>query len=231
MQHRYYTLIGSLPYLPHFEQAEHLPINRQRLDRRLTLLHPEDRATVRRVEAILSWQTDPTGRGDAALIADYTQLRATLIDRAVIRMLDHPLEVRTIVGALRRRALGRPAPEPGEAWGIGPWVTRIERQWQRPDFGLASALPWLPRARARLECDDQEGLERLLMGEIWLVLDRIEEAHRFSFAGVLAYLGKWDIVKRRLQATCDVAAARLDALTCEALGEHAALFSGSPQTA
>ena len=34
----YYTLVASLPRLPHFEAAEWLPLSRKQLDQRLSML-------------------------------------------------------------------------------------------------------------------------------------------------------------------------------------------------
>lgn len=218
-------LLSSLPYLPHFAEAERLPINRQRLERRLAMLEAADRETVRQAESFLAWQAQPAGRRDEDFVTDYRRLRAGIASPVLAEMLDHRLAIRTVVGALRRRAAGRPAPERGSAWGVGPWLRRIEQRWQQPDFGLAAVLPWLPEARGRLEGHDYAGLERLLMDLVWRHLQRIEEAHRFGFPAVLAYRFKWDMVRRRLDYDGDKAAARLDALTDEALGDHRQLFS------
>lgn len=221
----YHTLIASLPHLPHFEQAERLPINRRRLERRLAMLDTPDCETVHQAESFLAWQAQPAGRGDEGFVADYRRLRATITNPVLAGMLDRRLAIRTVVGALRRRAAGRPAPERGSAWGVGPWLRRIEQRWQQPDFGLAAVLPWLPEVRGRLERHDYAGLERLLMNLVWRDLQRIEEAHRFGFPAVLAYRFKWDMVQRRLDYDAEKAGARLDALTDEALGDHRQLFS------
>ena len=42
----YYTLVTSLPLMPHFERAERIPLTRLRLEQRLRMLEPESgRAT------------------------------------------------------------------------------------------------------------------------------------------------------------------------------------------
>ena len=189
------------------------------------MLAPEDLATARQAETFLVWQSQPAGRSDAAFVADYRRLRSDLRSPTLIDMLDHRLAIRTLVAALRRRALGRPAPVPGTVWGIGPWLRQIEQHWLQPDFGLTPALPWLPEAHARLDAKDDAGLERLLMGLVWTQLQHIEDAEPFGFPAVLAYLFKWDMVKRRLDSDRDAAAVRLEALTREALGEHDTLFA------
>jgi hypothetical protein len=38
----YYTLVSSLPRLPHFSEAQWLPLSRKQLDQRLTMLNEED---------------------------------------------------------------------------------------------------------------------------------------------------------------------------------------------
>src|SRR5690606_5321722 len=65
---RYYTLIASLPALEYFETAKRTPINRVRLEQRLTMLEPDDAVELRRCEQLLAWRVHGL-RDDAATFA------------------------------------------------------------------------------------------------------------------------------------------------------------------
>jgi hypothetical protein len=221
----YYTLVASLPALPYFETAERLPINRDRLEQRLTMLLPEDRETVHLAEAFLTWQRRRPERSDAAFVEEYRRSAFRFRSRPLREMIDERLQVRTVVAALRRRALGQGPPERGRPWGIGPHVLRIERHWHEPDFGLRHVHPWLPGLRERLEAGDALGVERRLMALVWAGLRRAAEGQAFGFVAVLAYLFQWDIVRRWLSYNADAAEARLERLTGEAVGEYGALLA------
>jgi hypothetical protein len=67
--------------------------------------------------------------------------------------------------------------------------------WDDPDFKLASAYPWIPKARSYLDANDACGLDSLLMGVIWERLTRIAESNRFGFEAVFAFVFKWDILQ------------------------------------
>jgi hypothetical protein len=62
MAEAYYTLVASLPRLVHFERAEWLPLSRKQLDRRLSMLVPEDAVQLRLAEALVQWQRQPISR-------------------------------------------------------------------------------------------------------------------------------------------------------------------------
>jgi hypothetical protein len=135
------------------------------------------------------------------------------------------LGVRTLVAALRRKRLGRPAPRSEERWGVGPWTRSVARRYADPDFGLEHVLPWLPAARHLLESGDAVGLEQLLFGLVWDELERLTRRDRLGFGAVLAYVFKWDLVDRWLRRDAALAARRLDALALEALGDFAPPFA------
>jgi hypothetical protein len=221
----YFALMASLPYLPRFERAQRLPINRERLDARLAWLTPGDASTVRQAEQFLEWQRQPLERTDAQMVAEYGALMQRVRQTALRRMIEFRFGLRVALGALRRRRRGTGAPAPGEVWGAGPWVRQIERNWSDPEFRLAAQCPWLPQARALLERGETFALERLLMGVVWDHLGEVGRGHYFDLDAVLVYLFRWDILDRWLRYRRDAAATRIDQLATEALGERGRVFA------
>jgi hypothetical protein len=72
----YYTLVASLPHLPHFERAEWLPLSRRQLDRRLALLAPEHAAQLARAEHLVQWQRQPITRTGEQVAGEYAEVLA-----------------------------------------------------------------------------------------------------------------------------------------------------------
>jgi len=217
VQHRYYTLVASLPRLPRIEEAERLPINRERLDQRLRMLRPEDAAVIARAEGFLTWRSQPGGQTDADIVrATKEILDSPRLHPAVRDLVEFRMELRTIVAALRRRRRGESAPT-GNDWGISRWMEHIRRNWQHPDFKLSNVFPWVPEAREQLEKGESVGLERLLMQVMWNFLDGLAFGHEFDVVNVLTYVMKWDILKRWLSQDPADARARFDELVAEAM--------------
>jgi hypothetical protein len=214
-EERYYTLIASLPALPQFEQAERLPINRERLERRLRMLTDEDAAILALARRFTEWR-QPLDLPDREFVRRYRAEADALRNPRIAGLVAFRLEVRTVVGALRRRAAGRPAPA-GTDWGVGPWLRRLTDRWAEPDFGLGAVLPWLPQARAGLEEGDHLGLERLAFAMAWERCRSLADAYPFGPEAVVSYVFRWDILRRWLSHDAEAAAARIEALAAEAL--------------
>lgn len=224
MARLYYTLLASLPPLSYFERAKELPINRERLEGRLSMLDPDDLRTVWLAVDFLEWQRQPFERTDAEIVARYREIMASAADPALHAMLEFRIELRTAVAALRLRHAGRPPPRPGEPWGAGRFVGHIVHHWTEPDFRLAPVLPWLPEARQKLEDEDRLGLQTLLMAVVWQQLSRLAENRHFEFVALLVYIFKWDIVRRWLTYSEEQASERFEHLLVEATRDHARLF-------
>lgn len=196
-RHRsYYTLVASLPHLPHFSKADHLPINSVRLRERLeSLLSPDDLVLVRRALDLVAWQAIPVRRSETETIALFRRLAEEPRLRPIVGFR---ADLRTVVAALRRRRQGRAAPRPGEDWGIGRLVPPIVRAWDQPFFGLERRLPWIRELAGKLEARESLATERFLFELGWRHYGRLAEGREFMLEGVLAYLFKWDILKRWL---------------------------------
>lgn len=219
-------LMCALPALPAVLFSEHqTPISRLRLDRRLALLAPEDARQLSLLEDVLHWDRLPLDLSDAQVVKNFRAALATLppgLPREVARWR---LEDRTLLAALRRRHLGRPAPAAKENWGCGAWVERIERAWQEPAFGLERVFPWAGEAAHLLAAGDSPGLERLLLGHTWETLGRLGAGHYFDFAAVAIYVLKWDILRRWSTYNGVAAGRRFMELSDAGLGGRHARFA------
>jgi hypothetical protein len=229
-RNEYYTLIASLPPLVRYDRAERLPINPERLQQRLRMLEPEDADVVERATAFLAWERHPAERTDSEMVASYTRLAALIDHPALTAMFEFPINQRTIMVALRRRHRGRPVPAADELWGVGPLVRHIVRNWDHPDFRLASLYPWIPEARAHVEAGEALALERLLMSVNWDWVDRLAQGNEFGFEKVLAYLFKWHILQRWLSYDSEAAKARFEELITGVIDEKERLFEEKTQT-
>lgn len=218
---RYFTLLASLPALPDFETARRLPINRQRLDRRLEMLSPGDRAEAARAEDFLTWQRQPDHRTDDEVMTIHERVRRDAQSPTLRRLVHAQVRRRTIQAALRRRHAGHPPPEPDSRLGLPEVLQTVRRNWNRSDFGLGAVHRWIEPMVDCLRAGEVLRLERLLMRNSW---DRLEammarERPRFSFEAVLIYLFQWDILSRWVAYDATRAQARFEALVEEALDD------------
>jgi hypothetical protein len=213
----YYTLVASLPRLPRFDKAERLPINRERLIQRLRMLHPEDLKVADQAAAFLAWRRQPTGRTNADIVAIYNRGIKQVFESPLLKALfEFPINLRTIMVALRRRNLGLPRPETGQPWGAGELVRPIERNWEDATFKLGAVFPWIPQAIAYLKEDQPLKLEYMLMNLMWNKLDALLVKDFFGFDVVMAYLLKWDLIQQWLAYNQEAARKRFEQLVMEA---------------
>ena len=217
---RYYTLIASLPPLPHYEKARHLPINRERLQSRLRMLHEDDRALVRRISSFLRWHHQLRDRSDDAIVREYGELHRTIDGTACAQLVEATVTQRTVLVALRRRQRGLSAPGLDEPWGLGPWVGALRRNWEHPEFGLAGVFPWLGQARDLLAGGEALEAERFLVGLEWERLDRARPLDGFRFEALLVYLFRWSLLEQWLSYAAEAAGTRFDELVMEAIGDY-----------
>ena len=220
----YYTLVSSLPQLPHFERAEWLPLSRKQLDQRLSMLTYEHAAQLRFAEDLVQWQRQPITRTSQQVVETYKQLLPRLTHPALREFVEYRMTQRTALVALRRRRRGLGPPQADEVWGIGALMGRVVSAWDRADLGLGQILPWLEEAAKRLEDNDALGLERLLMDAVWTRLGRIGERSPFGFEPVIAFVFRWDILQRWLSYDAEAGKAAFQNLISEVTCEHQQLF-------
>jgi hypothetical protein len=221
----YYTLVASLPRLPHFERAEWLPLSRKQLDQRLAMLTPEHLAQLGCAERLVQWQRQPITRTTEQVVDDYKTMLPHFTHPALRELVEYRMTQRTALVALRRRRRGLGPPAPGEVWGVGPWVRRIATAWERADLGVGHLFPWIDEAAKLLEAGNALGLERLLMDAVWTRLGRIAERSPFGFEPVVAFVFRWDILQRWLSYDATAGQTRFQDLISEVTRGHQQLFS------
>ena len=204
----YVALTASLPALPDIVAAKRAPISRLRLDQRLRALTPEDKALLDALEALLARHGSDPGLTDAAFVERARALVPLLPSPALERAVEHALELRSIVAALRRRQRGEPAPAADTTWGYGRWTRTMARGWQEPGLGLERAFPWVREAAELVKNGDSITLESLLMRERWTILGRLRIGHDFDFTAVALYVLRYQLVERRVAYDVEAATMR-----------------------
>ena len=220
----YYTLLASLPPLPRFDQTDRMPITRERLEQRRSMLTPDDVELYERTAEFLAWQRQTATRTDEEMVANFKKMEESIAQSTLQSIFDFPIDQRTIMAALRRRFRGLPAPAAGEPWGVGRYVNHIERNWDHPDFKLSAVYPWISQARAHLEAGETLTLERLLKNTLWDHADRSVPAYEFGFSAVLVYIIKWDILDLWLSYNTEDAKVRFEELITEVTDEQPKIF-------
>jgi hypothetical protein len=218
-------LMASLPPLPALFTSDDPPISRLRLDRRLEMLEAVDRAELADIEVLMRWDLLPLDMTDREILVRANEVFPRIRSRALRDVAIWRLELRTIVAALRRRALGKPAPTSEEDWGYGRWVRHIERSWAVPDFGIGSVLPWLPEFSRLIDEGDSLGFERTLLGVAWTYMSRAAHGHFFSFEAVALYVLRWDVIARWTDYDGQRARERFNRLLVDGLGDYKDLFA------
>ncbi len=218
---RYYTLIASLPHLPPHFDVERPPITWPRLEQRLKLLREEDVIVLERLTNFLAWDRQPLDRTDEDVVGEYDRLMSVLQNRLVIDIVNHRMDVRTIVSALRRKREGM-----GPPIGVGRLVEPIRRNWQRPFFQLQRRHPWVEEFANRMSAGEAAEAERLLFEVTWKTWSRMAaEVFPFSFEAVLLYIARWAIVDRWTSRDSEKGRVRFEQLIEETLGDYANLQS------
>jgi len=215
----YYTLIASLPHLPiHFDDVVRPPITRPRLNDRLSLLREDDRKVLGQLSDFITWDRQTMERTDESVARHYNQLRQRIHHPVVHEIIEHRMEVRTIVSALRRRRDGN-----GPPTGVGSLVRPIQRRWKEPQFGLQRQFPWIDEFNREMLARRAVAAERVLYNCTWTDCIRIASQYTFSFEAVLLYLTRWSIVDRWTSRSRESGRVRFDQLIEETLGEYATL--------
>jgi hypothetical protein len=217
----YYTLLTSLPHLPRFDKADRLPITRERLMERLKMLDPEDYKLAELIAEFISWRQQAPGRTNAEVLSIYKQGIELIFESKLLKPLfELTVNQKTILTALRRRGKGLPRPSPGETWGVGPLVSHIEHNWDKPYFKLRFAYPWIVQAQTFLNDGELLKLEYLLANLTWNKLEFMLFKNYFGFEVVVAYLLKWDILQQWLSYNTEEANSRFDQLVMETINEY-----------
>jgi hypothetical protein len=217
----YYTLIGSLPALPRsFEQAERVPISRFKLNERLKMLEPRDAAVVESICDFLVWERQPLERTDAEIMRHYENFMDEVDNRFARELIGNIMTMRTVLAGLRCRRLQLEPPV-----GVAPIAAQIARNWNHPDFRLATQFPWITEVEKQLNGDSPFDLERTKIEFSWRHVKRLAEEYLFTIEAVVVYLMRWELVYRWTQRSAEVGQKKFEQLVADAMGDFAHMFA------
>jgi len=196
---QYLTLMTALPGLPALDKCTQLPLSRIALERRLSMLSPEDAAQLALIEQLYF---PASGKGweqtDAAWVRQWQKMLSSVESIALQERLNYQFELRTLLCALRLRAdsEGRVS----TFSGLGRWRGQIQRHWFEPRFGLESRWPDSIQLCHAFEQQQPGELEQQINQLLWRDLWRCEQQHHFMFEAVACFVLRWGLVERRLKS-------------------------------
>ncbi|MEN8261419.1 MAG: hypothetical protein ABFS02_12705 [Pseudomonadota bacterium] len=224
-QYRYVTLVSSLPaHLPSLFAAKQTPISRIGLNRRLTMLTPEDSHELKLIEEVMQWSRIHTNLSDADLIRRADRVMKEVNSDLLRQIVLWRLELRTVVSALRHKYRGLALPSEDAAWGYGRWQRLIRRHWNEPDLGMQRIFPWVAEADHLMAEKNTFDLERLVLRQVWDYYGHIVSGHYFDFEAVVVYVLRWNVIDRWARYNSKDAGERFDRLVARALGGYTELY-------
>lgn len=225
---RYTLLLSSLPPQPaNLFSTKILPISRIQLDKRLSVLEAGDSEDLARIERLLHWSK--MHEADDEHIVETGMVELELIRSQFLReIVLWRLELRTILTALRRKHAGDTLPATEPFYGFGNRLHLIRRNWQKPDFGLGQALPWLKQAQQLMADDQTLALDKLMLNLNWQYYNRLSLGHYFDFPAVVLYVLRWDLIHRWVSYDQDRALLRFNELVSAAMADVSLECEGNP---
>jgi hypothetical protein len=191
------------------------------------MLDDQDRSELTAIEDLMRFARLSLDTTDRDVIERADRVIGSLRSEHLRQVAIWRMEIRTMVAALRRRAAGSSPAKTSEPWGYGRWVGHIVRNWSRPDFGLAHAVPYVVRFQQLIEQRDALQMERALLDTVYRELARVRDRHHFNFESVALYVLMWDIIARWTGYDKTRAQERFDLLVGEGMGEYSNLFAAS----
>jgi len=225
---KYTLLLSSLPLQPaDLFSTKILPISRIQLDKRLSLLDAQDAEDLTRIEALLHWSKMLESDDEHIVKTGLVELE--LIRSQFLRdIVLWRLELRTLLTALRRKQANENVQAPEPFYGFGDHLPMIRRNWQRPDFGLGYAQPWLKQAQQLMSENETMALDKLLLNLSWQYYARLSRGHYFDFPAVVLYVLRWDLIHRWVSYDQDRALLRFNELVCAAMDDVSLECEGNP---
>lgn len=214
----YYTLIASLPHLPPHFDVERPPVTARRLEQLLKMVNEKDQDILQQLNDFLKWDRQPIDQTDEEVVTRYEQLRPQIRHPVVREVVEYRINLRTMVGALRRRRDGV-----GPPLGVGELVEPICRNWHKPQFGLQRQFPWMRNFEQLMVAGEAVQAQRMLFEFTWKRWCRLAANFTFSFEAVLLYLARWAIIERWTSRDTELGLLRFDQLVEETLGEFTTL--------
>jgi hypothetical protein len=208
-------VLASLPHLEHFARMKRLPINEERLLRRIRMAPEGARATLLRVYDLLAWHRGSEHADDRELLERFRDMINRSNNPTVRGVLRVRLRIRLVLTALRYQHQGRRAfPEHLDAFDLEPLLYTVRERWNQSFFGLQARFPAIAQADRMLREGKSEKLERLLFELTWDELSEREHRSRthrpFGLDELIVYVFKWDLARRWLLYDGEVAVERFD---------------------
>ena len=213
----YYTLIASLPALPAHFDVERTPVSRPRLRQLLKQLTEQHAETIHRLANFFSWDRQLIAWSNEDIQKRYDELMQDQ-QPVIRRIINHRINVRTIVAALRLRRDGMDPPT-----AVGEMVGTIRRNWSEPTFGLGRRYKWIEPFTERMLKGETVAADRVLFEYTWQKWSRFAAQYTFSFEAVPLYVARWEIVDRWTSRDAETGRKRFEQLTQDALGDYAKL--------
>ncbi|MDP1562136.1 MAG: DUF2764 family protein [Pirellulaceae bacterium] len=215
----YYDLIASLPGLPIRFDVERPPISGLRLMERLQILDADDAAVVEQWTNFVGWDRQVLERTDDDVAQSYHRLIGEISNATLLELIQHRMDTRTIIAAIRRRRAGMPPPT-----GVGQWVDKIRRDFQHPQFQLQTLYPWIGRFDQLMGEGQALEAQRIVFEFNYRELEELAPNDMFSFEAILIYLVRWEIIDRWTSLDEAAGKTRFETMIRETLGEYAHLF-------
>ncbi len=191
----YFTLLTSLPHLPPIKEQQILPISRLALERRLTMLSESDAAQMALLESVYFLDyAKLTGLADKEMVTHWQQTLDKVESDPLKQRVEHQLELKTLLAALRYREQGEHHPE--QFVGVGRWRTFIKDHWYEPFFGLDNLYPDLQKVAELTKQGRLHKASQLLNQMLWNDLFFCEKQQGFSFEAVACYVLRWGLASR-----------------------------------
>ncbi|MDF2181272.1 hypothetical protein [Neptuniibacter sp. CAU 1671] len=209
---QYLTLMTALPSLPSLEKATQLPLSRIALERRLSMLSPDDSQQLALIEQLYF---PPLNRGwdqsDQAWVRQWQEAMDAVQSPVLLERLRYHFELRTLLAALRLRSASQG--RISSFAGLGRWRGQIQRHWFEPRFGLDTLWPDAVRLCQAFEQQQSGLLEQMLNQLLWRDLWRCEQQHHFMFEAVVCFVLRWGLVERQIKNRAAPALTRFQAQT------------------
>lgn len=188
----YYSFVASLPPLPRQFDGGPCPITGATLRHRLTMLESDDRRVLQQLADFFRWDRQPIDRTDEEVRARHRRLMDEIDNPIVRELIEHRIEMRTLVAAVRGRRAGQSLPVLPDL-PVSSW---IRRHWDQPLFRLGARYSWLPRFTQSLDRGQPRQAQWHLFADLWRHWSRLSERYHFSFESIVLYLARWEIVDR-----------------------------------
>jgi len=205
-------LMASLPrHKNNLFDEEQVPVSRIQLNKRLSLLSPEDTTDLLKIEELLHWSHMKKDI-DQVFVTKTINSIASINNQFIKDIVIWRLEIRVILAALRLRYQGLAKAPDNKTLGFDYWQNAITQYWHQPDFGLTKRLPWLAEANALLTTNKSLDLQKLLFSVVWDHYHRQNFGHYFNFEAVIIYVLRWDIINQWSSCDKSVATQRFNSL-------------------